>query len=340
MPVPAENGRPVVLVLRALKLGDLLVAVPALHALRRAYPGHRLFYAAQGWLEDAVALVGGFELLPTHGLDVPIALEPGQVDVAVNLHGLGSGERFPHRSAQAGTGHRACFGAPARPHMEGPHPRARALDAAAPVAWHRGRPRRFQAKPAFHADRPAGRDRDSPRGGLRQPALARGSLRHRWRPNWPAPAMTWFLPAAFGNGPAPCRVAGLAGLGEERVLAGAQSLGSFAALVSESRLLVSADTGAAHLATAYRRPSVVLFGPAPPEEWGPPPGPHAVLTKAGSRRGDTFASDPDPALLGVEVDEVLGAVQRLGHLPTMPSDAPNPIPRGNVFQRHDPWGRS
>ena len=66
------------LVLRALKLGDLLVAVPALHALRRAYPGHRLLYAAQGWLEDAVGLVGGFELLPTHGLDVPLALEPAR----------------------------------------------------------------------------------------------------------------------------------------------------------------------------------------------------------------------------------------------------------------------
>ena len=36
-----------------------------------------------------MGLVGGFELLPTHGLDVPLALEPGTVDVAVNLHGRG-----------------------------------------------------------------------------------------------------------------------------------------------------------------------------------------------------------------------------------------------------------
>lgn len=82
------------LVLRALNLGDLLVAVPALHGLRRAYPQHRLLYAAQGWLEDAVALVGGFELLPTHGLDRPLALEPGAVDIAVNLHGRGPESQF------------------------------------------------------------------------------------------------------------------------------------------------------------------------------------------------------------------------------------------------------
>ena len=78
--------------------------------------------------------------------------------------------------------------------------------------------------------------------------------------------------------------------------------------------MVSADTGAAHLATAFRRPSVVLFGPAPPEEWGPPPGPHVALTKAELRRGDTFAQEADPALLGVSVQEVLDAVRGLGLL--------------------------
>jgi hypothetical protein len=58
----------------------------------------------------------------------------------------------------------------------------------------------------------------------------------------------------------------------------------------------------------------VLFGPAPPEIWGPPPGPHIVLTKAEVRRGDTFAADPDPAILGVTTQEVLEAVRGLGLL--------------------------
>ena len=48
-----------------------------------------------------------------------------------------------------------------------------------------------------------------------------------------------------------------------------------AALVAAARVVVSGDTGVAHLATAYRRPSVVLFGPVSPALWGPPPRPPA-----------------------------------------------------------------
>ncbi|HEY0638819.1 MAG TPA: glycosyltransferase family 9 protein, partial [Pseudonocardiaceae bacterium] len=74
------------------------------------------------------------------------------------------------------------------------------------------------------------------------------------------------------------------------------------------RLVLSADTGVAHLASACRTPSVVLFGPAEPRRWGPPPeGPHTVLTHAELRRGEPFADDPDPALLAVTVDEALAA---------------------------------
>src|SRR3712207_6850754 len=49
------------------------------------------------------------------------------------------------------------------------------------------------------------------------------------------------------------------------------ALAEFAAVVAEAALVVTADTGAGHLASAYGRPSVVLFGPVPPWQWGPPP---------------------------------------------------------------------
>ena len=123
-----EDGRPVLLVLRALQLGDLLVAVPALHALSRAYPNHRRLYAAPSWLGEAVELVGGFELLTAEGLNEPLALKPGSVDVAVNLHGRGpeSQSRIEALLANRVIAHEAGAGAGSGPAwVEGIHQRER-----------------------------------------------------------------------------------------------------------------------------------------------------------------------------------------------------------------------
>jgi ADP-heptose:LPS heptosyltransferase len=109
--------------------------------------------------------------------------------------------------------------------------------------------------------------------------------------------------------PRAAAVAAAAGLPADAVRAGRTPLTELAALIADARLLVSGDTGVAHLASAYRTPSVVLFGPAPVDEWGPPAdGPHRTLTVAAVRRGNPFAADPDPALLSVTVADVLGAV--------------------------------
>jgi ADP-heptose:LPS heptosyltransferase len=73
----------------------------------------------------------------------------------------------------------------------------------------------------------------------------------------------------------------------------------------------------AHLASAYRRPSVVLFGPVSPALWGPPPraarggGPlHAVLWH-GDGAGDPWGTSLDPALARITVDEVTAALDGL-----------------------------
>lgn len=308
-----EDGKPDLLVLRALKLGDLLVAVPALHALRRAYPGHRLRYAAQGWLADALNLVGGFELLPTHGLDVPLAVEPGSVDVAVNLHGSGPESQARIDAVRA----RRTIGHGSR-HRDGPHwqpdlhERERWVRL---LEWHG-----IEADPLdYRLGVPPGAS-PVPAATVLHVGAAYGSRL------WPADrfaAVASRLAEAGHNviftGSAGERERALdvcqrSGLPRTGVLAGNLSLGEFAATIAAARLVVSADTGAAHLASAYGTPSVVLFGPAPPEIWGPPPGPHVVLTQAELRRGDTFASDPDPALLAVSVQDVLAAVRGLGLL--------------------------
>jgi ADP-heptose:LPS heptosyltransferase len=105
-------------------------------------------------------------------------------------------------------------------------------------------------------------------------------------------------------------VAVRAGLPDDRVLAGRLDLGEMAALVADARLVVCGDTGVGHLATAYRTPSVLLFGPMPPASWGPPAGrrEHRVIWHgelAGRPAGD---GQPHPAVLAITVEEVLAAV--------------------------------
>jgi ADP-heptose:LPS heptosyltransferase len=305
------DGRPELVALRALKLGDLLVAVPAITGIRRANPEHRLVLAVPGWLEPVVDLVHGVDaLLPTPGLDDLLPLPRGRVDTVVDLHGGPDSRRLlealePRRRV----GHRAEgwdgpewqdgvleryrwarlvteHGMPAdpddvgiqRPSIASPAPRA--------VVVHVGA---FYGCRAWPVERFAAVARTLHAAG--HPVVLTGSARER---------------------PRALQTAELAGLGEEAVLAGRTGLAELAALVADAALVVSVDTGVPHLASAYRTPSVVIFGPAPVEEWGPPTnGPHTVLTRAELRVGDTFGSEPDPALLAVSADDVLVAAASL-----------------------------
>jgi ADP-heptose:LPS heptosyltransferase len=86
-------------------------------------------------------------------------------------------------------------------------------------------------------------------------------------------------------------------------------------LVGAARVVVSNDTGVAHLASAYATPSVVLFGPVSPRLWGPPASPrHRALHPVrasdppGDRPGDAHGATLDPVLERTTVAEVLAAV--------------------------------
>ncbi|HSK26171.1 MAG TPA: glycosyltransferase family 9 protein [Jiangellales bacterium] len=310
----ALSRRPVALVLRALGLGDLLTAVPALRGIRRALPTHHVVLAAPAALEPLALSCGAVdEVLDTCGLR-PLAGRCGRPDVAVDLHGKGPES---HRLLLATRpGRLVAFGCvPAG--VEGP-------------AWREGERetdrwcrlvREAMASPADPADLglppPAGAPpvRDAV---VLHPGAAFASRR------WPAERFAAVGRALAADGqhvvvtgtsserPLAARVAALAGLPGESVLAGRTGILQLAALVAAARLVVCGDTGTAHLATAFGTPSVVLFGPVTPASWGPPRDrpQHLALAAEGVGGGDPWAGEPDPALLRLPADRVVAAARQ------------------------------
>ncbi|HWG97994.1 MAG TPA: glycosyltransferase family 9 protein [Pilimelia sp.] len=302
-----------ILVLRALGVGDLATAVPALRGLRAAYPGEVLALAAPAWLAPLVRLVGGVDrLLPVPGLGVRRL--PGRAPrIAVNLHGRGPQS---HRLlAAAAPGRLLAFASAPAGHLDGPAWRA---DEHEVHRWcrllaHYG----IAADPGDLALRPP------PGGGPAGVTVLHPGAKAPQR-RWPPERFAAVGRALAGAGhrvvvtgsagerPLAQRVARLAGLPEAAVLAGRTDVGGLAALVARARLVVSGDTGVAHLATGYGTPSVTLFAGISPALWGPPadrPWHRAIWHGAGV--GDAAVAGPTaphPALLSVSVDEVLAAV--------------------------------
>ncbi|MER7008777.1 glycosyltransferase family 9 protein [Dactylosporangium sp. NPDC000555] len=292
-----------ILVLRALGVGDFATGVPALRALRRAFPAERLVLAAPAWLGPLVELAGAVdELLPCAGLDDPLPrLRPA---VAVNLHGKGPQS---HRLLRATCpGRLLAFGRGGPRWSDAEHEVQRWCRM---LRWYG-----VSSDPADLAlTRPA-----SQRPGVTIVHPGAKSGRRRWPPaRFAATARALVrnghdvvVTGSAAEEPLARRVAELAGLPPPAVLAGRTGLGELAGLVGHARLLVSGDTGIPHLATAYGTPSVVLFGPMPPTLWGPPPDrpQHRTIWHGHTAEpGDTPGTLPHPALLTVTVGEILAA---------------------------------
>lgn len=323
----SRPNRPAVLVLRALGLGDLATAVPALRGIRRAFPDHRVVLATSAWLEPLVADMEFVDaMLATEEMAaLPVQLDEG--DVAVNLHGRGPQSTaimadtapsrliaFAHPDLPATYGFPAwkrrehevirwCrllseFGVEARPdEISLPLPRRSAGSLTGSTVLHPGAssparqwpPDRWASVASALAS--AG-ERVVVTGNVSEVSLAR-------------------------------EIARRAGLTPESVLAGRTNLGLLAALIASAGRLVTSDTGPSHLATAYGTPSLTLFGPTPPHEWGPPPhARHLVIWKGKS--GPPNADRPDPGLLEITEDEVLELLDRLPARPVRFWPPPSP----------------
>jgi ADP-heptose:LPS heptosyltransferase len=366
-------ARPVVLILRALGLGDGLTGIPALRGLRRAFgPEARLVLAAPagigGWLVERGVVD---EVLVTPDLDDVVAswraAHAGAPEVAVDLHGRGP--RSHRLLQQLSPGRLIAWRCPEAGHDQGPEH----VDSEHEVLrWCRlvtattgapcGPSDLFLSPPGAPGDPDDSEDPgdcadpddsadpgdfDDPETStafdghvLVHPGAASGSRR------WPAERFADVVRSLAAGGD---RVV-LTGSADEaelvaavaattpgvRRLAGRVDLDGLAAVVARARLVVCGDTGVAHLATAYRVPSVLLFGPTPPAEWGPCVdldrhrvlwhGPRFVVTgesaNAPGYRGDPHGPAVDPALDDIGVAEVLRAVARLHEPATSDPERP------------------
>jgi ADP-heptose:LPS heptosyltransferase len=304
----------VILVLRALGVGDLAASVPALRGLRAAFAGETLALAAPTWLSPLIDLVGGVDrIVATDGLSgPPIWLCPPRIApprIAVNLHGRGPES---HRLLQAaGPETLWAFANPAAGHLDGPrweeddhevHRWCRLLG-------HYG-------VAADESDLSLAVPPSAVERGVTVIHPGAKSPSRRWPPDrWAAVARALAqrghrvrVTGSHAESHLAVRVARAAGLGPEAVPV--TDLSELAGLVAHARLVISGDTGIAHLATAYGTRSVVLFGPVPPNRWGPPPDrPRHLAIWHGDRadRGDDPGPAVHPALLEISVDEVLAA---------------------------------
>ncbi|MBY4897822.1 glycosyltransferase family 9 protein [Cupriavidus sp. AU9028] len=311
-------------VFRALNLGDMLCAIPALRALRRARPqaeitlvglpwAHILRPRYGGYVDRFVAFPGGAglpERQPAAGeLEAFFAgMREAEFDLALQMHGSGPASN----AVVAAFGARRAIGLGDRapedrievwPYDDARHEVRRCLhlleaglgigeaDDALEFPLHEEDWWELQRYPEPHAATTA--PYVCLQAGARDPAK-----------RWPVAHFARVGDALAASG---YRVV-LTGSGAERELARQVadrmrdpavnaacdiSIGGLAALLSGASLLVSNDTGVAHLAAALRVRSVVIFFATDLRRWGPPdngrhrvcqaavaPEPEAVLEQA------------------------------------------------------------
>jgi ADP-heptose:LPS heptosyltransferase len=311
-----------IVALRALKLGDFLTGVPAYRAIRRAYPQSFIQLAAPREFAPLADLLDGVidEVCDARELE-PLGPQLYNANIGIDLHGKGPAS---HRLLiDAGARRLIAFRTPETPqsadgaeHDDEEHEVTRwcrllqhagipadpdDLDVAAPTTTplteaardatliHPGASSRARCWPSerwveiVRAEREAGRR-----------VIITGASNEVRRAH---------VIARAANVPPECVFAGRTNLLELAELAGAAAR------------IVCGDTGIAHLATAFRRPSVVLFGPTPPAHWGPPTRPiHRVLWAG--RRGDPHANRTDEGLLSISAADAIDALRALA-VPTL-----------------------
>lgn len=286
-----------VAVFRALKLGDLLCAVPALRAVRAALPRAEVTLIGLPWAAefadrfsayiDRFLPFPGWPGLPERPVDVPAvprflaAVQAERFDLAVQLHG--SGPVVNPLLELFGARRTAGFHRPGDPCPDPctycPWPdRGLETERLLALTDHLGFPRRGEHLefPLTPADEAAVAGFDLPPGGYAVVHPGASMPERRW-PAERFAAVTDTL-AGCGLQVVVTGTAGEAPLAAELAararcevldLTGRTDLGATAALLRDARVLVCNDTGVSHVAAGVRCPSVVVSTGDNPARWAP-----------------------------------------------------------------------
>ncbi len=327
-----------VVVFRALQLGDMLCAVPALRPLRAAMPAARIVLVGLPWAEQFARrfpdLIDEFVAFPGHpDLPEPVhdpfgwlpfldRMRARRADLAIQLHGSGEVSNrlvceFGARLTVGFAPHAGRAGFCPYPQQGHESERLLALVEALglPVSD------RSLAFPLVAADQEALQASGVPAQLDGRPyACIHAGARCAER-RWPVAA---FAAVADGLAQACGWQIVLTGSDSERELvqqlSGAMrgtavlaalpwSVGAMAALMARARVLVCNDSGASHLAAALRLPSVVVFRRDQRERWAPT-----------DRCRHRCVLDPE----GTRVGEVIATVRHLPDTPGGTARCPSP----------------
>jgi ADP-heptose:LPS heptosyltransferase len=289
-------------IFRALRLGDMLCAIPALQALRAAVPQARITLVGLPWAEQLVSrfnrYLDDFIAFPGHAAfpEQPVQAElipafyqtmrSRNFDLAIQMHGSGqiSNRIVGAFSAKAMAGYAIKNGAAADQEHFLDYPQ----NGAEPVRLLKLA--EFLGAPAIGSDLefPLGQDdeHELAESGLGS-GLAAGSYicihpgassRDKCWPPQRFAEVADKLADEFGlsivlTGSAreTDLTAAVAAHMRNKALDAAAplSIGAMAALMSRARLLICNDTGVSHIAAGLKLPSVVIFSQADIERWSP-----------------------------------------------------------------------
>ncbi|WP_407935978.1 glycosyltransferase family 9 protein [Cupriavidus plantarum] len=343
-----DPGRRRIAVFRALQLGDMLCAVPALRALREGEPYAHITLVGLPWASEFASrfaeLVDDFMAFPgMPGMpEQPFRADAAgavyaeararRFDLAIQLHGSGtlSNEVVRRFEAREMAGYCASA-AEAGVHRHGGEllvtwPDGNEIERLLALPRALGYPTAdahlaFPLRAVDHAGWRALADRYGlqPRGYVcvhpgarmlsrRWPVERFAEVARRLRERWPV-----VVTGAPDELPLDARLAGQCGI-EVINLGGQTTLGTMAALIGQARLLVCNDTGASHIAAAMDTPSVVVSCGSDSPRWAPlDTALHRVLADWPPCRPCGWEKCPlgHPCAVHIGVDDVMRAIEHV-----------------------------